>query len=96
MENRELDEKLKQDDSESDQSEKSKITNSSPTSVTGRRESSSSRTVDSKKEDKPIIIEETKSEDIEEVNYKDMLNRFCISKIYNFGIVLYVLNLNFF
>ncbi|XP_061378555.1 lysine-specific histone demethylase 1A [Danaus plexippus] len=74
VENRELDEKLKQDDSESDQSEKSKITNSSPTSVTGRRESSSSRTVDSKKEDKPIIIEETKSEDIEEVNYKDMLN----------------------
>lgn len=67
---------MKQDDSESDQSEKSKITPSSPTSVAGRRESSSSRTTDSKKDDKPIIIfEETKSEDIEEINYKEMLNR---------------------
>ncbi|XP_050348830.1 lysine-specific histone demethylase 1A [Nymphalis io] len=74
VENRELDEKLKQDDSESDQSEKSKITSSSPKPVVGRRESSSSRTTDSKKDDKPIIIEETKSEDIEEINYKEMLN----------------------
>ena len=66
---------MKQDDSESDQSEKSKITPSSPTSVAGRRESSSSRTTDSKKDEKPIIIEETKTEDIEEINYKEMLNR---------------------
>ncbi|KAG6453470.1 hypothetical protein O3G_MSEX008157 [Manduca sexta] len=77
VENRELDEKLKQDDSESDQSERSKVTSSSPTSVQGRRESSSSRTTDakeSKKEEKPIIIEEVKSDDIEEINYKEMLN----------------------
>ncbi|CAG9787698.1 unnamed protein product [Diatraea saccharalis] len=76
VDNRELDEKLKQDDSESDQSEKSKVTSSSPTSLGGRRESSSSRTTDvkdAKKEEKPII-EETKSDDIEEINYKEMLN----------------------
>ncbi|XP_039754743.1 lysine-specific histone demethylase 1A isoform X2 [Pararge aegeria] len=73
VESRELEEKLKQDDSESDQSEKSKVT-PSPISAAGRRESSSSRTTDTKKEDKPIIIEETKSEDIEEINYKEMLN----------------------
>ncbi|KAL4716103.1 hypothetical protein ACJJTC_013880 [Scirpophaga incertulas] len=90
VENRELDEKLKQEDSESDQSEKSKVTASSPNSVPGRRESSSSRTVDAKeskesrkekdkdkdkekeKEEK-TVVEESKS-DIEEINYKDMLN----------------------
>ncbi|XP_050674799.1 lysine-specific histone demethylase 1A isoform X2 [Leptidea sinapis] len=70
---RELDEKLKPEDSESDHSEKSKITSSSPAAVTSRRESSSSRTTDSKKEEKPIV-EEYKSEDIEEINYKEMLN----------------------
>ncbi|XP_041980165.1 lysine-specific histone demethylase 1A [Aricia agestis] len=74
VENRELDDKLKQEDSESDQSERSKITAGSPLPVSSRRESSSSRTTDSKKDDKPIIIEETKHEDIEEINYKEMLN----------------------
>ncbi|XP_063826810.1 lysine-specific histone demethylase 1A [Ostrinia nubilalis] len=76
VENREMDEKLKQDDSESDQSERSKVTSSSPTSVGGRRESSSSRTTEvkeSRKEEK-VTIEETKSDDIEEINYKEMLN----------------------
>lgn len=75
IETRDLDEKLKQDDSESDQSEKSKITSSSPTSVAGRRESSSSRTVDvkeSKKEEKVEI--DNKNDDMEEINYKEMLN----------------------
>ncbi|XP_063622056.1 lysine-specific histone demethylase 1A [Cydia splendana] len=78
VDNRDLDEKLKQDDSESDQSEKSKITSISPTTVSSRRESTSSRNTDgkeSKKDEKPtIILDETKSEDIEEVNYKEMLN----------------------
>ncbi|RVE54040.1 hypothetical protein evm_001443 [Chilo suppressalis] len=76
VDNRELDEKLKQDDSESDQSERSKVTSSSPTSLGGRRESSSSRTTDAKdaKKEEKIIIEETKIDDIEEVNYKEMLN----------------------
>ncbi|CAG4930704.1 unnamed protein product [Colias eurytheme] len=74
VETREIDEKLKQEDSESDQSEKSKVISSSPAAVAGRRESSSSRTTEPKKEEKPIIIEEMKSEDIEEVNYKEMLN----------------------
>ncbi|CAF4851475.1 unnamed protein product [Pieris macdunnoughi] len=73
VETRELDEKLKQDDSESDQSEKSKIASSSPKTVSGRRESSSSRN-ETKKDDKLIITQEAKSEDIEEVNYKEMLN----------------------
>lgn len=79
VENRELDEKLKQDDSESDQSEKSKVTSSSPTSVGGRRESSSSRNADgkeTKKEESKIVIEEPRAEDIEEINYKEMLNRY--------------------
>lgn len=77
MENRELDEKLKQDDSESDQSEKSKVTSSSPTSLGGRRESSSSRTTDVKetKKEEKVVIEESKNDDIEEINYKEMLNR---------------------
>ncbi|XP_063534467.1 lysine-specific histone demethylase 1A [Cydia strobilella] len=78
VDNRDLDEKLKQDDSESDQSEKSKITSISPTTVSSRRESTSSRNTDgkeSKKDEKStIILDETKSEDIEEVNYKEMLN----------------------
>lgn len=74
VETRELDEKLKHDDSESDQSEKSKIPSSSPTTPSGRGESSSGRN-DSKKDDKPITVQEAKSEDIEEVNYKEMLNR---------------------
>ncbi|XP_045490550.1 lysine-specific histone demethylase 1A [Pieris rapae] len=73
VETRELDEKLKQDDSESDQSEKSKIRSSSPTTLSARRESSSSRN-ETKKEDKLIITQDPKSEDIEEVNYKEMLN----------------------
>ncbi|KAI5639470.1 flavin containing amine oxidoreductase domain-containing protein [Phthorimaea operculella] len=78
IETRELDAVLKQqDDSESDQSDRSKVTSSSPTSLGGRRESSSSRntdTKDSKKEDKPVIIEEPRPDDIEEINYKEMLN----------------------
>ncbi|XP_061714190.1 lysine-specific histone demethylase 1A isoform X1 [Cydia pomonella] len=78
VDNRDLDDKLKQDDSESDQSEKSKITSISPTTVSSRRESTSSRNTDgkeSKKDEKStIILDETKSEDIEEVNYKEMLN----------------------
>ncbi|GBP82753.1 Lysine-specific histone demethylase 1A, partial [Eumeta japonica] len=78
VENKELEEKLKQDDSESDQSEKSKIVSASPSLVSGRRESSSSRTTDSakdiKKEEKPIIVEENKNEDVEEINYREMLN----------------------
>ncbi|XP_047990074.1 lysine-specific histone demethylase 1A [Leguminivora glycinivorella] len=78
VDNRDLDEKLKQDDSESDQSEKSKITSISPTTVSSRRESTSSRNTDgkeTKKDEKPtIILDETKSEDIEEINYKEMLN----------------------
>ncbi|KOB79214.1 Lysine-specific histone demethylase 1 [Operophtera brumata] len=48
VENRELDEKLKLDDSESDHSEKSKIASVSPATVASRRESSSSRTTDGK------------------------------------------------
>lgn len=79
VENRELDEKLKQDDSESDHSEISKVTSSSPASVSGRRESSSSRNADgkeTKKEECKIIIEEARPEDIEEINYKEMLNRY--------------------
>ncbi|XP_075975022.1 lysine-specific histone demethylase Su(var)3-3 isoform X2 [Anticarsia gemmatalis] len=76
VETRELDEKLKQqDDSESDQSERSKVTSSSPTSVGGRRESSSSRTVDAKESKKEEKVEsENKNDDIEEINYKEMLN----------------------
>lgn len=78
VENRELDEKLKQEDSESDQSERSKAVSSrsSPTSVGTRRESSSSRTElkEPKKEEKPIVVEETRSDDAEEINYKEMLN----------------------
>nr|CAB3506897.1 unnamed protein product [Spodoptera littoralis] len=77
VETRELDEKLKQDDSESDQSEKSKITSSSPTSVGGRRESSSSRNTDGKdakdKKDESKT-DDSKNDDIEEINYKEMLN----------------------
>lgn len=78
MENRELDEKLKQDDSESDQSDKSKVPSISPATVAGRRESSSSRTTDGKetKKDEKVILEESKPDDIEEVNYKKMLNRY--------------------
>lgn len=77
VENRELDEKLKQDDSESDQSERSKVTSSSPTSVGGRRESSSSRTTEVKetKKEEKVTAEDTKNDDIEEINYKEMLNR---------------------
>lgn len=72
-----MDEKLKQDDSESDQSEKSKVTSSSPTSVGGRRESSSSRTAEVIKEKKEDVkLDDTKSDDIEEINYKEMLNRY--------------------
>ncbi|XP_026733506.1 lysine-specific histone demethylase 1A-like isoform X4 [Trichoplusia ni] len=74
VETRELEEKLKQDDSESDQSEKSKITSSSPTSVGGRRESSSSRTADAKDKKEESKTEDTKNDDIEEINYKEMLN----------------------
>lgn len=50
----------------------------SPASVAGRRESSSSRTTDGKdvKKDEKVILEESKPDDIEEVNYKKMLNRF--------------------
>ncbi|XP_026749032.2 lysine-specific histone demethylase 1A [Galleria mellonella] len=76
VENRDLDEKLKQDDSESDQSEKSKVTSSSPSLLGGRRESSSSHTTDIKdlkKEEKPAS-DDTKTDDIEEINYKEMLN----------------------
>lgn len=65
-----------QDDSESDQSEKSKVTSSSPTSVAGRRDSSSSRTVDGKDAKKVEKVDvETKNDDVEEINYKEMLNR---------------------
>ncbi|XP_013192176.1 lysine-specific histone demethylase 1A [Amyelois transitella] len=78
VENRELDEKLKQDDSESDQSERSKVTSSSPTSLGGRRESSSSSrntdVKDLKKDEKQSPQEETKNDDIEEINYREMLN----------------------
>lgn len=76
VENRELDEKLKED-SESDQSEKSKITSSSPTSTVGRRESAGSRAADSKdaKKEEKVILEDSKPDDIEEINYKEMLNR---------------------
>ncbi|KAJ2951204.1 hypothetical protein O0L34_g5597 [Tuta absoluta] len=78
IETRELDAVLKQqDDSESDQSDRSKVTSSSPTSLGGRRESSSSRntdTKDSKKDEKPVVIEEARPDDIEEINYKEMLN----------------------
>lgn len=74
-----MDEKLKQDDSESDHSEKSKITSISPTTVSSRRESTSSRNTEvkeSKKDEKTtVILDEGKSEDIEEINYKEMLNR---------------------
>ncbi|KAH9627702.1 hypothetical protein HF086_016856 [Spodoptera exigua] len=74
VETRELDEKLKQDDSESDQSEKSKITSSSPTSVGGRRESSSSRNTDAKEKKDEAKADDSKNDDIEEINYKEMLN----------------------
>lgn len=77
VENRELDEKLKQEDSESDQSERSKVTSPSPTSVAGRRGSSSSRTADNNKEPKKeekASPEDPKSDDVEEINYKEMLN----------------------
>ncbi|XP_028026604.1 lysine-specific histone demethylase 1A-like [Bombyx mandarina] len=77
VENRELDEKLKQEDSESDQSERSKVTSPSPTSVAGRRGSSSSRTADNSKEPKKeekASPEDPKSDDVEEINYKEMLN----------------------
>ncbi|KPJ06805.1 hypothetical protein RR48_11852 [Papilio machaon] len=77
VENREVDEKLKQEDSESDQSEKSKLTAASPTLFGTRRESLSSKTSDikePKKEEKSVVFEDSKSDDIEEINYKAMLN----------------------
>ncbi|XP_073955202.1 lysine-specific histone demethylase Su(var)3-3 [Choristoneura fumiferana] len=78
VDNRDLEEKLKQDDSESDHSEKSKITSISPTTVSSRRESTSSRNTDGKEPKKDekttVILDEGKSEDIEEINYKEMLN----------------------
>ncbi|XP_013138247.1 PREDICTED: lysine-specific histone demethylase 1A [Papilio polytes] len=77
VENREVDEKLKQDDSESDQSDKSKMMAASPTLFSTRRESLSSKTSDSKepkKEEKSVVFEDSKSDDIEEINYKEMLN----------------------
>ncbi|CAH2047328.1 unnamed protein product, partial [Iphiclides podalirius] len=78
VENRDLDEKVKiQEDSESDQSEKIKMTPTSPTLFGARRESSTTRALENKepkKEEKPVILEEIKSDDIEEINYKEMLN----------------------
>lgn len=78
VETMELDAKLRHDDSESDQSDRSKVTSSSSTSVGGRRESSSSRTAEGKeikKDEKPIVTEGTKDDEIEEINYREMLNR---------------------
>lgn len=82
-----MDEKLKQDDSESDQSDKSKMMAASPTLFGTRRESLSSKTSDGKepkKEEKSVVFEDSKSDDIEEINYKEMLNRYTIHIIFFF------------
>lgn len=75
IDSKELDEKLKVDGSESDQSDKSKL-GIGPGLLNSRRESSSSRTTDNTKEkkDEKHSPSEDKNEDIEQIQYKEMLN----------------------